>query len=141
MSFTGGKDVSEIHLRIHRADRSPVVKPSETDRRRNDSNLLGLIRSSAQSLAEELEREGRDIWTGARPSIMLTAGICKPRDLRLLATDGRLTDEFLNTIPVLGDCKDTDGYILPTFVVQLINEARFKDLDRWTTAVPKQSKP
>ena len=72
---------------------------------------------------------------------MLSTGFCKPRDLRLLASDGRLTDEFLNAIPVLGDCKDTDGYLLPTFVVQLITEARFKDLDRWTTGVPKQSKP
>ncbi|KAK3620492.1 hypothetical protein LTR56_023372 [Elasticomyces elasticus] len=112
-----------------------------SDHRGNDSNLLGLVRSNAQSLADELEREGRDIWTGTRPTIMLTARFCKPRDLHILATDGRLTDEFLNTIPVLGDCKDTDGYLLQTFVVRLIKEARFRDLDRWTMAVPKQSKP
>jgi len=42
---------------------------------------------------------------------------------------------------VLDDRKDTDGYLLPTFVVRLIKEAQFKDLDRWTTAVPKHSKP
>ncbi|KAK3116875.1 hypothetical protein LTR53_002315 [Teratosphaeriaceae sp. CCFEE 6253] len=72
---------------------------------------------------------------------MLSAGFCKPRDLSFLASDRRLTDEFLNTVPVLGECKDTDGYLLPTFVVRLIKEARFKDLDRWTTGVPKQSKP
>ncbi|KAK1810773.1 hypothetical protein LTR12_014857 [Friedmanniomyces endolithicus] len=140
-SFTGGKDVSEHRQRSSRADRPPVADPSEPTHDGDDSNLLGLVRSSAQSLADELEKEGQDIWTGAHPSIMLSAGFCKPRDLRLLATDGRLTDEFLNTIPVLGDCKDTDGYLLPTFVVRLIKEARSKDLDRWTMAVPKQSKP
>ncbi|KAK1093881.1 hypothetical protein LTR48_001439 [Friedmanniomyces endolithicus] len=139
--FTGGKNVSEHRQRNPGADRPPAADPSEANHDGNDSNLLGRVRSSAQSLANELEKEDQDIWTGYHPSIMLTAGICRPRDLHLLATDGRLTDEFLNTIPVLGDCKDTDVYLLPTFVLRLIKEARFKDLDRWTTAVPKQSKP
>ncbi|KAK1044521.1 hypothetical protein LTR74_018284 [Friedmanniomyces endolithicus] len=62
-------------------------------------SYLGQIRSSAQTLAVELEKEGQEIWTGAHPLIMLIAGFCKPRDLRLLASDGRLTDEFLNTVP------------------------------------------
>lgn len=73
--------------------------------------------------------------------IMLSAGFCKPRDIRLLASGGRLTDQFLNTVSVQGDCKDTDSYLLPTFVVRLIEEGRFEDLDRWTTRIPKQSKP
>ncbi|TKA73156.1 hypothetical protein B0A55_10843 [Friedmanniomyces simplex] len=140
-SFASGKDASEHRQRSPGADRPPVAVPSEANHDGDDSNLLGQVRSSAQSLADELEKEGQDIWTGAHPLIMLSAGFCKPRDLRLLATDGRLTDEFLNTVPVLGDCKDTDGYLLPTFVVRLIKEASFKDLDRWTKGVPKQSKP
>ncbi|KAK0950573.1 hypothetical protein LTR91_025569 [Friedmanniomyces endolithicus] len=140
-SFASGKDASEHRQRTSGADRLPVADPSEDHHDGGDSKLLGQIRSNAQTLADELESQGQEIWTGAHPLIMLSTGFCKPRDLRLLASDGRLTDDFLNAIPVLGDCKDTDGYLLPTFVVQLITEARFKDLDRWTTGVPKQSKP
>ncbi|KAK0972237.1 hypothetical protein LTR54_017621 [Friedmanniomyces endolithicus] len=140
-SFASGKDASEHLQRTSGADQLPVADPSEAHRDVGDTKLLGQIRSSAQTLADELENQGQEIWTGAHPLIMLSAGFCKPRDLRLLASDGRLTDEFLNTVPVLGDCKDTDGYLLPTFVVRLIEEARFKDLDRWTTGIPKQSKP
>ncbi|KAK1047825.1 hypothetical protein LTR74_017678 [Friedmanniomyces endolithicus] len=139
--LASGKDASEHCQRSPGADRPRVADPSEANHGGDDSNLLGQVRSSAQSLADELEKEGQDIWTGAHPLIMLSAGFCKPRDLRLLATDGRLTDEFLNTVPVLGDCKDTDGYLLPTYIVRLIKEASFEDLDRWTKGVPKQSKP
>ncbi|KAK0246793.1 hypothetical protein LTS09_018069 [Friedmanniomyces endolithicus] len=74
-----------------------------------------------QRLTAENKREDQDFWTGKHPTIMLTAGICKLRDLRLLATDGSLIDEFLNTIQVLADCKDTDGYLLPTFVVRSLD--------------------
>ncbi|TKA74654.1 hypothetical protein B0A55_07959 [Friedmanniomyces simplex] len=140
-SVTSGKDASEHRQRTSGADRLPVADPSEANHHVGASKLLSQIRSSAQTLADELENQSQEIWTGAHPLIMLSAGFCKPRDLRLLASDGRLTDEILNTIPVLGDCKDTDGYLLPTFVAQLIREGRFKDLDRWTMGVPKQSKP
>ncbi|KAK1088984.1 hypothetical protein LTR33_000282 [Friedmanniomyces endolithicus] len=122
------------------ADQPVVAEPNEADHAEDDSNLSDQVRSEAQLLAEELEREGQEIWAGEHPSIMLSSGFCKPRDLRILATDGRLTDKFLNTVPVLGQCKDTDRYLLPTFIVRLINDARYKDLDRWTTSIPKQSK-
>ncbi|KAK3067938.1 hypothetical protein LTR53_014871 [Teratosphaeriaceae sp. CCFEE 6253] len=140
-SSASGRDASEHRQRTSEADRLPGADPMESHHDGANAKLLSQIRSSAETLADELESQGQEIWTGAHPLIMLSAGFCKPRDLRLLASDGRLTDEFLNTVPVLGDCKDTDGYLLPTFVVRLIKEARFKDLDRWTTGVPKQSKP
>ncbi|KAK3618839.1 hypothetical protein LTR56_024391 [Elasticomyces elasticus] len=160
MSSKSGKDVSELRLRNHRADWSPVVEPSQTDFRRHDLNLLGLIRSDAQSLVSPFPvlsatvasttdtTQGRRAREGGpghldRGSTVnhVAAAICKPRDLRLLDTDGRSTDEFFNTIPVPGDFKDTGGSLLSTFVVQLIREARFKDLDHWTATVPNKSKP
>ncbi|KAK3076087.1 hypothetical protein LTR53_000027 [Teratosphaeriaceae sp. CCFEE 6253] len=137
-SFASTSDASEHRQRNPGADQPSVADPSEANHDGDDANLLAQVRPRAQSLADELEKEGQDIWTGANPLIMLTAGFCKQRDLRRLATDGRLTDELLDTVPVLGDCKDTHGYLLPTFVRRLIKEARFKDLDRWTMAVPKQ---
>ncbi|KAK6401080.1 hypothetical protein LTR81_023733 [Elasticomyces elasticus] len=132
---SGNRELAKI-TELTRTDFPAVVESDGADCSR--FRYCGAL---AFTSADELEREGRDIWTGTRPTIMLTARFCKPRDLHILATDGRLTDEFLNTIPVLGDCKDTDGYLLQTFVVRLIKEARFRDLDRWTMAVPKQSKP
>ncbi|KAK3066367.1 hypothetical protein LTR53_017319, partial [Teratosphaeriaceae sp. CCFEE 6253] len=113
-STASGRDAPEHRQRTPGADRLPGVDPTESHHDGDDSKLLDHIRSCAQTLADELEDQGQEIWTGAHPSIMLSAGFCKPRDLRLLASDGRLTDEFLNTVPVLGDCKDTDGYLLPT---------------------------
>ena len=92
-----------------------------------------------QPQAETLEREGKVIWTGNQPSIMLSAGICAPQDLRLLATDGRLNDDFLNIVPVLGDCKDVDEYLLPTFVMDHVRRARYKKLETWAAKIPKQA--
>ncbi|KAK0255220.1 hypothetical protein LTS00_018296 [Friedmanniomyces endolithicus] len=35
-----------------------------------------------------------------------------PQDLRFLATGGTLNGGFLNTVPILGDGEDVDGYLL-----------------------------
>ncbi|KAK0949983.1 hypothetical protein LTS01_025699, partial [Friedmanniomyces endolithicus] len=118
----------------------PDQAEAEAEARSHNAITAVQIRIEAQSLAETLEQEGKEIWTGNQPSIVMSPGICTPRDLRILATDGRLNDELLNTVPVLGDCEDVCGYLLPTFVMQLVRQARYKDLDGWTTKIPKQAK-
>ncbi|TKA26531.1 hypothetical protein B0A54_17517 [Friedmanniomyces endolithicus] len=118
----------------------PDQAEAEAEARSHNVITAEQIRNEAQSLAETLEQEGKEIWTGHQPSIVMSPGICTPRDLRILATDGRLNDELLNTVPVLGDCEDVCGYLLPTFVMPLVRQARYKDLDNWTTKIPKQAK-
>ncbi|KAK1045455.1 hypothetical protein LTR74_018132 [Friedmanniomyces endolithicus] len=118
----------------------PDQAEAEAEARSHNAITAEQIRIEAQSLAETLEQEGKEIWTGNQPSIVMSPGICTPRDLRILATDGRLNDELLNTVPVLGDCEDVCGYLLPTFFMQLVRQARYKDLDNWTTEIPKQAK-
>ncbi|KAK0301730.1 hypothetical protein LTR01_009193, partial [Friedmanniomyces endolithicus] len=118
----------------------PDQAEAEAEARSHNVITAEQIRIEAQSLAETLEQEGKEIWTGNQPSIVMSPGICTPRDLRILATDGRLNDELLNTVPVLGDCEDVCGYLLPTFVMPLVRQARYKDSDNWTTKIPKQAK-
>ncbi|KAK4551545.1 hypothetical protein LTR86_011108 [Recurvomyces mirabilis] len=90
--------------------------------------------------AKTLEQNGQEIWTGNSPLIMLSPGMCKAEDLRKLAADGRLNDEFVNIVPVLGDHEDVKEYLLPTFVMELVREARYEDLDTWAAKIPKQAK-
>ncbi|KAK4551501.1 hypothetical protein LTR86_011142 [Recurvomyces mirabilis] len=89
-----------------------------------------------ESQAKALEQNGQEIWTG-----MLSPGMCKAEDTRKLATDGRLNDEIVNIVHVLGDHEDVKEYLLPTFVMELVREARYKDLDTWAAKTPKQAKP
>jgi len=98
------------------------------------------FRFADRAQADTLERKGEQIWTGDQPLVTMNPGICKPHDLRQLAADGRLNDEFINLVPVLGECKNTGGFLLPTFVMRHIVDAGFKRLDLWTAKIPKQSK-
>ncbi|KAK0822414.1 hypothetical protein LTR73_009307, partial [Friedmanniomyces endolithicus] len=65
----------------------PDQAEAEAQARSHNVITAEQIRIEAQSLAETLEQEGKEIWTGNQPSIVMSPGICTPRDLRILATD------------------------------------------------------
>ncbi|KAK0860550.1 hypothetical protein LTR87_017270 [Friedmanniomyces endolithicus] len=86
---------------------------------------------AAESLAHELDDRCQIIWSGEHPWVALNPGICGSRSLRLLASDGRLTDELVDTVPLLGVGSHNHAYLLPSAVYTNISERRWKALDRW----------
>ncbi|KAK0767461.1 hypothetical protein LTR59_018325, partial [Friedmanniomyces endolithicus] len=80
--------------------------------------------------AHELDDRCQIIWSGEHPWVALNPGICGSRSLRLLASDGRLTDELV-TVPLLGVGSHNHAYLLPSAVYTNISEHRWKALDRW----------
>lgn len=81
--------------------------------------------------AHELEGSSEEIEPEKRPSLMRYRGSCSAHDLRLLALDGRLTDAFINTVPVLGNLTGSHAYLLPTFTFSNIRKRKFDLLDQW----------
>ncbi|KAK6442637.1 hypothetical protein LTR95_001116 [Oleoguttula sp. CCFEE 5521] len=137
LSKTSG---SRHHSSIADTEKEADIEQVKAEGVGNNTITEEHIRTEAESLAKTLEQNGQEIWTGDAPLIMLSPGMCKAEDLRKLATDGRLNDEFVNIVPLLGDHEDVKEYLLPTFVMELVREARYKDLDTWAAKIPKQAK-